>query len=51
MREPEMREIAALIARAVGSGPGGAAGTEVGDRATALAAAFPAYPRSPAHPR
>jgi glycine hydroxymethyltransferase len=49
MREPEMREIATLIARAVRADPAGAAGAatirEVADEVGALCAKFPAYPR------
>jgi glycine hydroxymethyltransferase len=39
MQEPQMREIAALIAAAV-------RGEDVGDRVGALVSAFPAYPSS-----
>jgi len=49
MREPQMREIAGMIARAVRADPdtepGRSALAEVADGAWALAAKFPAYPR------
>ena len=49
MREPEMREIASLIAEAVRADPQTAAGksaqAEVAERVGALVARFPAYPR------
>ena len=49
MREPQMREIAGMIARAVRADPdtepGRSALAEVADGARALAAKFPAYPR------
>ena len=48
MREDEMRQIAALIATAVGADPETSAGTrrlhDVADEVTALVARFPAYP-------
>jgi glycine hydroxymethyltransferase len=45
MRQPQMREIAALVARAVPADPENDAGVldEVAEQAGALAAAFPAY--------
>jgi glycine hydroxymethyltransferase len=49
MREPEMREIAGMIARAVRADPGTASGMkalgEVADGVAALVEKFPAYPR------
>jgi glycine hydroxymethyltransferase len=49
MREPELREVAGLIARAVRADPDTAAGAAalagVADEAGALVAKFPAYPR------
>ncbi|TDC35390.1 serine hydroxymethyltransferase [Micromonospora sp. 15K316] len=49
MREPEMRQIASLIARAVRTDPATAGGTDelarIGAEVADLVAAFPAYPR------
>ncbi|MEV1332570.1 serine hydroxymethyltransferase [Micromonospora costi] len=49
MREAEMRQVAALIARAVRTDPGAAGGTDelarIGAEVADLVAAFPAYPR------
>jgi glycine hydroxymethyltransferase len=49
MREPEMREIAGLIARAVRADPGAGSGiralADVAEEITALVEKFPAYPR------
>jgi glycine hydroxymethyltransferase len=49
MREPQMRQIAGLIARAVQADPSTTAGTsvlaEIAEEVTDLVTAFPAYPR------
>ncbi|GAA1806633.1 serine hydroxymethyltransferase [Luedemannella flava] len=49
MREPQMREIATLIARAVGADPASSGGARelaaVADDVATLVAAFPAYPK------
>jgi glycine hydroxymethyltransferase len=45
MREPQMREVASLIARAVRAEPGSPALVDVADEVSALVAKFPAYPR------
>ena len=49
MREAEMRQVAALIARAVRTDPGAPGGadalTRIGAEVAELVAAFPAYPR------
>src|SRR5256884_4551552 len=45
MREPQMREIAGLIARAVRALPGSPGLADVGDEVGTLVAKFPAYPR------
>jgi glycine hydroxymethyltransferase len=44
MREPEMREIAVLVGRAVRAVPGSAALAEVAEKAGKLVTKFPAYP-------
>jgi glycine hydroxymethyltransferase len=53
MREPEARQIAGLLSRAVGASPattaGAAALAEVNDEVSALVAKFPAYPHPVDH--
>jgi hypothetical protein len=50
MREPQMREIAELIARAVLAQPGSPALAAIARQVSTLVAAFPAYPAPEAFP-